>query len=78
MAASSAVFYRAMVTPMNGYGYTAPGNVPPGGMNGGRYEVHFDSTPHNETSQDGFQTPSDDTTIDQNNNGESCIGLANG
>ena len=78
MAASSAVFYRAMVTPMNGYGYTAPGNVPPSGMNGGRYEVHFDSTPHNETSQDGFQTPSDDTTIDQNNNGESCIGLANG
>lgn len=77
MAASSAVFYRAMVTPMNGYGYTAPGNVPPGGMNGGRYEVHFDSTPHNETSQDGFQTSPDDTTNDQNNNGESCIALVN-
>lgn len=76
MAASSAVFYRAMVTPMNGYGYTAPGNVPPSGMNGGRYEVHFDSTPHNETSQNG-QMSVDDTTNDQNHNGAFCIGLSN-
>ena len=76
MAASSAVFYRAMVTPMNGCGYTAPGNVPPSGMNGGRYEVHFDSTPHNETSQNG-QTSPDDTTNDQNHNGAFCIGLEN-